>query len=115
MISKVATTGKASPREIVLLKDSLKAILPIKYAAEKSNNKTVKELGNQLHTCNEALIAKITETLFDDAPVNINKGNAIATGVHQELDNLRAISSLRKTVFRSNAKKRNRKTQESLV
>jgi DNA mismatch repair protein MutS len=31
--------------------------------------------------------------LFDDAPVNINKGNAIATGVHQELDDLRAISS----------------------
>ncbi|MDB4171304.1 DNA mismatch repair protein MutS, partial [Polaribacter sp.] len=62
LISKVATT-KASPREIVLLKNSLKAILPIKYAAEKSNNKTVKELGNQLHTC-EALIAKITQTLF---------------------------------------------------
>ena len=91
LISKVAT-GKASPREIVLLKDSLKAILPIKESAEKSANKTVKELGNQLHTCTE-LIAKISETLFDNAPVNIHKGNAIATGVHQELDSLRAISS----------------------
>jgi|TARA_B110000879_G_scaffold19898_2_gene24482 DNA mismatch repair protein MutS len=91
LISKVAT-AKASPREIVLLKNSLKAILPIKNATEKSNNKTVKELGNQLHTC-EALIAKITKTLFEDAPVNINKGNAIATGVHQELDDLRAISN----------------------
>ena len=91
LISKVAT-GKASPREIVLLKDSLKAILPIKLASEKSKNKTVKELGNQLHTC-DVLIAKISETLFDDSPVNINKGNAIATGVHQELDDLRAISN----------------------
>tara|TARA_B110000238_G_C16139789_1_gene445677 strand:- start:2704 stop:5313 length:2610 start_codon:yes stop_codon:yes gene_type:complete len=91
LISKVAT-AKASPREIVLLKNSLKAILPIKNAAEKGNNKTVKKLGNQLHTC-EALIAKITKTLFEDAPVNINKGNAIATGVHQELDDLRAISN----------------------
>ena len=91
LISKVAT-GKASPREIVLLKNSLKAILPIKTSAEKSKNKTVKELGNQLHTC-EVLIAKISETLFDDAPVNINKGNAIAANVHQELDELRAISS----------------------
>ena len=91
LISKVAT-AKASPREIVLLKNSLKAILPIKNDAEKSNNKTVKELGNQLHTCEE-LIAKISQTLFDDAPVNINKGNAIATGVDQELDDLRAISS----------------------
>jgi DNA mismatch repair protein MutS len=91
LISKVAT-GKASPREIVLLKDSLKAILPIKASAEKSKNKTVKELGNQLHTCID-LIEKISTTLFDNAPVNINKGNAIATGVHQELDDLRAISS----------------------
>ena len=91
LISKVAT-GKASPREIVLLKDSLKAILPIKASAEKSKNKTVKELGNQLHTSAD-LIQKISETLFDNAPVNINKGNAIATGVHQELDELRAISN----------------------
>jgi DNA mismatch repair protein MutS len=91
LISKVAT-GKASPREIVLLKDSLQAILPIKASAEKSRNTTVKELGNQLHTASD-LIAKISETLFDHAPVNINKGNAIATGVHQELDDLRAISN----------------------
>jgi len=91
LISKVAT-AKASPREIVLLKDSLKAILPIKSAAENSKNPTVKALGNQLHTGTD-LIAKISETLFDYAPVNINKGNAIATGVHQELDDLRAISN----------------------
>jgi len=91
LISKVAT-AKASPREIVLLKDSLKAILPIKTAAENSKNTTVKLLGNQLHTGTD-LISKISETLFDDAPVNINKGNAIATGVHQELDDLRAISN----------------------
>ena len=91
LISKVAT-GKASPREIVLLKDSLKAILPIKSASEKSKNKAVQQLGKQLHTC-EDLISKITETLFDDAPVNINKGNAIADNVHQELDDLRAISN----------------------
>lgn len=91
LISKVAT-AKASPREIVLLKNTLKAILPIKYAAEKSDNKVVKTLGNQLHPCDE-LITKISMTLFDDAPVNIHKGNAIAAGVHQELDDLRAISN----------------------
>ena len=91
LISKVAT-GKASPREIVLLKDSLKAILPIKASAEKSKNEIVTELGNQVHTCTD-LITKISENLFENAPVNINKGNAIATGVHKELDELRAISS----------------------
>ena len=91
LISKVAT-GKASPREVVLLKNSLKAILPIKEAAEKSKNPSVNQLGKQLHDCNE-LIAKITNTLFDDAPVSIHKGNAIANAVSEELDELRAISN----------------------
>ena len=91
LISKVAT-GKASPREIVLLKNSLQAILPVKAAAEKSTNASVSEIGKQLNDCAD-LIAKISETLFDDAPVNINKGNAIATNVSQELDDLRSVSN----------------------
>jgi DNA mismatch repair protein MutS len=91
LISKVAT-GKASPREVVLLKNSLQAILPIKKAAEKSKNESVNLIGKQLNDCTD-LIAKITDTLFDDSPVNINKGNAIASNVSQELDDLRAISN----------------------
>ncbi|MCG8183133.1 DNA mismatch repair protein MutS [Tenacibaculum piscium] len=91
LISKVAT-AKVSPREVVLLKNSLKAILPIKITAEKSNNKTVQKIGTQLHDCQE-LIAKITTVLLEDAPVNINKGNAIASGVSDELDELRNISN----------------------
>lgn len=91
LISKVATQ-KVSPKEVVLLKDSLQAILPIKIAAEQSTNTTVQQIGKQLHNCTE-LIEKINQTLFDDAPVNISKGNAIAKGVDQELDDLRAIST----------------------
>ena len=91
LISKVAT-GKSSPREIIILKDSLKAILQIKNEAEKSKNNDVKELGKQLNSC-DVLIDKISKTLFDNAPVNINKGNAIANNVNQELDDLRAISN----------------------
>ncbi|CAA0227000.1 DNA mismatch repair protein MutS [Tenacibaculum maritimum] len=91
LISKVAT-GKISPREVVLLKNSLKAILPIKEAAEKSKNASVKSIGKLLNDC-EPLITKINHTLFDDAPVNINKGNAIANGVSEELDELRGIAN----------------------
>ncbi len=91
LISKVAT-GKVSPRETVLLKDSLKAINPIKKAAESSKNASVKLIGSQLNDCKE-LIEKITTTVFDDAPVNINKGNAIANGVSEELDELRSIAN----------------------
>ena len=91
LISKVAT-GKINPREVVLLKDSLKAILPIKEAAEKSANITLQSVGKQLYSCKE-LIDKISNTINEEAPVNINKGNTIAEGISAELDELRAISS----------------------
>ena len=91
LISKVAT-GKVSPRETVLLKDSLNAVLPIKEKALASKNKSIKNLGNQFLDCSN-VISKINTFLFDNAPVNINKGGAIANGVSQELDDLRAISS----------------------
>ncbi|MET2986254.1 DNA mismatch repair protein MutS [Aureibaculum conchae] len=95
LISKVAT-GKINPREVVLLKDSLKAILPIKTNAEKSKNKALKQLGKQLHNCTD-LIENISNTIRDDAPVNINKGNTIASDVSKELDELRGISTNAKT------------------
>ncbi|HBI40159.1 MAG TPA: DNA mismatch repair protein MutS [Tenacibaculum sp.] len=91
LISKVAT-GKVSPRETVLLKNSLQAIKPIKEASENSKNASVKLIGKQLNDCKE-LIDKISSTIFDDAPVNINKGNTIVNGVSEELDELRNIAN----------------------
>ncbi len=91
LISKVAT-GKVSPREVIHLKDSLDAIIPIKTLALQSKNEALKTIGDSLHAC-ELLREKIGTTLNPDAPVAINKGNAIAVGVNTELDDLRAISS----------------------
>ena len=91
LVSKVAT-GKISPRELVLLKNSLKAILPVKKEALTSKNTSVNKLGNEILDCAEVIL-KIDAALFDEAPVNINKGNAIANGVSEELDELRAIST----------------------
>ncbi|MBK0370314.1 DNA mismatch repair protein MutS [Flavobacterium agrisoli] len=91
LISKIAT-GKISPREINYLKDSLDAIVPIKELALKSPQEAVKVIGDNLHSC-ELLREKIKNTLNQDAPVAIAKGNAIATGVSAELDELRSISS----------------------
>jgi DNA mismatch repair protein MutS len=91
LISKVAT-GKVSPREVIHLKDSLNAIIPIKTLALQSKNEALKTIGDSLHSC-ELLREKIGTTLNHDAPVAINKGNAIAVGVNTELDELRTISS----------------------
>ena len=91
LISKVAT-GKISPREVNFLKDSLDAIIPIKTLALASENEALRVIGDSLHAC-ELLREKIKTTIQEDAPVSVNKGNAIAVGVHSELDELRAISS----------------------
>src|SRR6478752_4776519 len=91
LISKIAA-GKVSPREVVYLKDSLDAIVPIKTMALKSENEAVKIIGDRLHDC-ELLREKIRSMLNPDAPVAIAKGNAIATGVNSELDDLRTIST----------------------
>jgi DNA mismatch repair protein MutS len=91
LISKIAA-GKVSPREVVYLKESLDAIIPIKVLALESKQEAVKIIGDSLHSC-ELLREKIKTTLNQDAPVAVSKGNAIANGVNEELDELRAIST----------------------
>jgi DNA mismatch repair protein MutS len=91
LISKIAA-GKVSPREVVYLKESLDAILPIKTLALQSPQEAVKVIGDHLHSC-DLLREKIKNTLNQEAPVAIAKGNAIAIGVNTELDELRAIST----------------------
>jgi len=90
LISKVAT-GKISPREVIQLKNSLEAIVPIKQITSKSSNEALKVIGDTIHEC-ELLRSKIKEILNEEAPVNILKGNAIATGYSDKLDELRGIA-----------------------
>ncbi|TPN85988.1 DNA mismatch repair protein MutS [Aquimarina algicola] len=90
LISKIAT-GKVNPREVVQLKNSLEAIVPIKAQASQSDNEALKKIGDTLNDC-EVLRNKIKETLNEDAPVNVLKGNTIAEGYLDELDELRAIA-----------------------
>ena len=90
LISKIATT-KANPREVIQLKNSLEAIVPVKSIAESCENEALKILGNNLHNC-DLLSEKIKQTLNEEAPVNVLKGNTIAKGFSEELDELRGLS-----------------------
>ena len=90
LISNIAT-GKVSPREVLYLKDSLDAIIPIKSLTLESKQDAVRIIGDSLHSC-DLLREKIKTTLNPEAPVAIAKGNAIAKGVHAELDELRNIA-----------------------
>lgn len=90
LISKVAT-GKINPREVVQLKNSLASIVPIKQFCEESQNQALQLIGISLDPC-EALQNKIKAMLNEEAPVNILKGNAIAEGYSEELDELRGLA-----------------------
>ncbi len=90
LISKVAT-GKVSPREVIQLKNSLEAMVPIKSIGIHADNEALKIIGEGIHEC-ELLRSKIKETLNEEAPVAIGKGGAIASGFHEELDGLREIA-----------------------
>ncbi|QDO92900.1 DNA mismatch repair protein MutS [Formosa sediminum] len=91
LISKVAT-GKVSPREVIQLKNSLEAIVPIKALASQSANDALKIIGDKLQNCN-VLREKIKQTLNEEAPVNVLKGHTIAQGFSTELDELRNLST----------------------
>lgn len=109
LISKIAA-GKVSPREIVYLKESLDAIIPIKELALKSPQEAVKVIGGNLHSC-DLLREKIKTTLNQEsAPVSINKGNAIAKGISEELDDLRAISTSGKEYLEGIEKRESERT-----
>lgn len=90
LISKVAT-GKINPKEVIQLKNSLEATIPIKALASKSENEALKLIGDQLHSC-DLLRAKIKEMVNEEAPVNILKSNVIAKGFSKELDELRGLA-----------------------
>ncbi|MFQ6602674.1 DNA mismatch repair protein MutS [Flavobacterium sp. C3NV] len=108
LISKIAA-GKVSPREIVYLKESLDAIIPIKTLALASPQEAVKVIGDSLHAC-DLLREKIKTTLNQDAPVAIAKGNAIARGISEELDDLRDISTSGKEYLEGIEKRESERT-----
>ena len=90
LISKVAT-GKIHPKEVIQLKNSLEAAIPIKQLTTQSSNEALKLIGDQLHSC-DLLRAKIKEMVNEEAPVNVLKGNTIAQGYSEELDELRGLA-----------------------
>ena len=89
IISKVAV-GRVSPREVVQLKNALMAIQPVKTACLYATSDTLKRIGEQLNLC-ESLRDRIEKEIQPDPPQLVNKGDVIALGFNQELDDLRSI------------------------
>ncbi len=87
LVSKISI-GKAGPRDVLQINNALiaiKQIIPLFPI-----NSPLALLVEQLNECS-SLAEKIQKQINSEAPVFLNKGDVICSGVHSELDELRDI------------------------
>ncbi|MCO5247869.1 MAG: DNA mismatch repair protein MutS [Chitinophagales bacterium] len=90
LISKVPL-GKINPRETLQIHRALKVLPDIKTLCENTEIGIFKQFANKIKPCTE-ISQKIAQTIHEDAPVVLQKGNIIKEGVDEALDKLRHIS-----------------------
>ena len=90
IISKVAI-GRINPREVVQLKKALTGVEEVKNACMKTGNKAIMKIGEQLNFC-ESIRTKIEKEIKPEPPALVQKGNVIADGVSEELDEYRNLA-----------------------
>ncbi len=86
------SSGRAMPRDLVALKDSLVHIPELKLMLKSIKNKEVKSLIYQSTDLNK-LTELIKSALNDEPPATKTDGGYIRDGFNEELDELRSISS----------------------
>jgi len=91
LVSKIPVK-KISPREVVHLAKGLQYVGQIKQIAAAAGNAYLNRLGDALNPC-QYIADKILHAISDAPPVAAAKGGVIKTGIHAELDELRAIAS----------------------
>lgn len=91
LIGKSAT-GRINPRELVQLKKSIGLIPKLQKALLETGSEEIKTLAHQLEDLSE-LFQHLHQGLNEDAPAQLTKGNVMATGISQELDELRGLSN----------------------
>ncbi|MGO1670436.1 MAG: DNA mismatch repair protein MutS [Sphingobacterium sp.] len=90
LISKIGLL-RANPREIVQLKRSLYAVDRLKELCERQDSTSLKQIAEGMEPC-LTIRDRIEKNMQAEPPVSINKGNVIAQGVDEELDQLRKIA-----------------------
>ena len=91
LVSKVPLK-KINPREVVQIAKGLQQTAIIKNFCETAANDYLKRLGDSLNPC-KFILDKILKVIAENPPAATNKGNVIASGISDELDALRKISS----------------------
>lgn len=91
LISKAAV-GRINPREMLQLGRSLRAVDAIRALCAGTGVAAIDRSGEQLTPCG-TVAERIERQIQPEPPVKIEKGGVIASGVSDELDQLRSIST----------------------
>jgi DNA mismatch repair protein MutS len=83
---------KTGPREVRALAGYLRKLEKIKSQLKNTSSPLLLQIANQI-TPLESSILDIEKTLVSEPPALIQKGEAIAAGVHTELDQLRSLAT----------------------
>ncbi|MFB6258096.1 MAG: DNA mismatch repair protein MutS [Flavobacteriales bacterium] len=96
-ISRVSA-GRIGPRELVQLRYALDTVPTIKEDCRHSDAKAIQRVGEQLDPC-DAIRQRIAQELKEEPPAVVNKGNVMADGISEELDELRHVTSSGKEIL----------------
>ncbi len=97
IISKLSLS-RINPREIRQLHKAITATQPIHDLLAKSPVESMNQMADQLSLC-PTMKQRIEETIVEDPPVLLHKGNVIAAGVNEVLDDLRNTISNAKALL----------------
>ena len=89
-ISSRLAMEKIAPREFLQLRKSLELLPDVLLILKNSQNEALISLADKLLLC-ERLREDIQQTISEDPPSMISKGNVIRDGSHAELDDLRNV------------------------
>jgi len=90
-ITSKVNTLRATPRDLVALAAALRALQPVREACLTSGDETLHSFGEGLDPCVE-IRDHIARSIQPDPPLQVQKGNVIASGVSAELDDLRRLA-----------------------
>ncbi len=91
LVSKIPLK-KINPREVLHIAKGLLQVGIIKSLCDSSEDPYLKRLGDSLNPC-KYIADKILKEIVENPPIAASKGNVIASGVDETLDDLRTIAS----------------------
>lgn len=94
------TTGRANPRDLRLLADSLAELPALKLALESCRSPLLASCAAEFDDL-EDLCRALSEALVEDPPAKVSEGGIFRRGYHVELDELRDLASDSKSLLAS--------------